>query len=87
MKSNTFAMKNFTKTLCAICLATMMVACAGRNYTDYTAYVDQRIGTGGHGHVFMGANVPFGLVQVGPNLKITLPGDLELAELIRRYRA
>jgi len=29
-------------------------------------YVDQRIGTGGHGHVFMGANVPFGLVQAGP---------------------
>lgn len=27
------------------------------------------------------------LVQVGSNLKITLPGDLELAELIRRYRA
>ncbi|MFR5768370.1 MAG: hypothetical protein ACLUFW_10700 [Alistipes sp.] len=24
------------------------------------------IGTGGHGHVFMGANVPFGAVQLGP---------------------
>ena len=33
---------------------------------DLTKYVDQRIGTGGHGHVFMGANVPFGLVQLGP---------------------
>ena len=29
-------------------------------------YVDQRIGTGGHGHVFMGASVPFGMVQLGP---------------------
>jgi 2-C-methyl-D-erythritol 4-phosphate cytidylyltransferase len=27
------------------------------------------------------------LVQVGPNLKITLPGDLELAELIWQHRA
>lgn len=32
----------------------------------YTSLVDQYIGTGGHGHVFMGANVPYGLVQLGP---------------------
>ncbi len=31
-----------------------------------TAYVDPLIGTGGHGHVFIGANVPFGAVQLGP---------------------
>ena len=31
-----------------------------------TRHVDPKIGTGGHGHVFVGANVPFGLVQVGP---------------------
>ncbi|MBO3269528.1 GH92 family glycosyl hydrolase [Hymenobacter defluvii] len=31
-----------------------------------TSYVDPMIGTGGHGHVFLGANVPFGAVQVGP---------------------
>lgn len=31
-----------------------------------TRYVSQYIGTGGHGHVFLGANVPFGLVQLGP---------------------
>lgn len=29
-------------------------------------YVDPFIGTDGHGHVFMGANVPFGFVQLGP---------------------
>ena len=29
-------------------------------------WVNQRIGTGGHGHVFLGANVPFGYVQLGP---------------------
>ena len=32
----------------------------------YTDYVNTSIGTGGHGHVFVGANVPFGLVQLGP---------------------
>ena len=31
--------------------------------------------------------VPTRLVQVGANLKITLPGDLELAELIWKHRA
>lgn len=34
---------------------------------NLTQYVDPYIGTGDHGHVFMGANVPFGLVQVGPS--------------------
>lgn len=34
--------------------------------TDLTQYVDPYIGTGDHGHVFLGANVPFGLVQLGP---------------------
>ena len=33
---------------------------------DYIRYVDPFIGSGGHGHVFVGANVPFGGVQVGP---------------------
>ena len=31
-----------------------------------TQYVDPRIGTGDHGHVFVGANVPFGMVNAGP---------------------
>lgn len=33
----------------------------------FTRYVDPLIGAGGHGHVFVGANVPFGAVQVGPS--------------------
>jgi predicted alpha-1,2-mannosidase len=31
-----------------------------------TRYVDPFIGTASHGHVFLGANVPFGAVQLGP---------------------
>lgn len=31
-----------------------------------TSYVDPYIGTGEHGHVFLGANVPYGMVQLGP---------------------
>ncbi|RZJ54107.1 MAG: glycoside hydrolase family 92 protein [Flavobacterium sp.] len=37
-----------------------------QNNTDYTKYVDPIIGSGGHGHVFVGANVPFGAAQLGP---------------------
>ncbi|WP_284446468.1 hypothetical protein [Flavobacterium anhuiense] len=32
---------------------------------NYTQYVDPLIGSAGHGHVFVGANVPFGAVQLG----------------------
>jgi predicted alpha-1,2-mannosidase len=49
----------------------LLVACNSNNKIatqefDFTSYVDPYIGTGGHGHVFLGANVPFGAVQVGP---------------------
>ena len=45
--------------------AFMAVACTGR--TDCPEYkVDPLIGSGFHGHVFVGANVPFGFVQAGP---------------------
>ena len=36
------------------------------------AYVDPLIGSGGHGHVFVGAGVPFGMVQLGP---VSIPQD------------
>lgn len=50
---------------------TVLGACslgAGLQKADsLTAYVDPYIGTGGHGHVFLGANVPYGAVQLGPS--------------------
>ncbi|UII20883.1 GH92 family glycosyl hydrolase [Fulvivirga ligni] len=36
------------------------------NFISYSDFVDPYIGTGFHGHVFLGANVPFGAVQLGP---------------------
>lgn len=33
---------------------------------DYLRYVDPYIGSGEHGHVFVGASVPLGMVQAGP---------------------
>lgn len=40
-------------------------ACSGRTDAP-VAKVDPLIGSGFHGHVFVGANVPFGFVQAGP---------------------
>ena len=34
---------------------------------DLTVYVDPFVGTGGHGHTYPGATVPFGMVQVSPD--------------------
>ncbi len=46
-----------------VCFSATAVAATMQNLTQY---VNQYVGTGGHGHTFMGANVPFGLVQLGP---------------------
>ena len=35
-----------------------------------TQYVNPYIGTGDHGHAFLGANVPFGFVQLGPSQEV-----------------
>lgn len=42
--------------------------CGHRSHTDalLSDYVDPLIGSGGHGHVFVGASVPFGMLQIGP---------------------
>ena len=39
---------------------------AAETNEDLTQFVDPFIGTSGHGHVFLGASVPFGMVQLGP---------------------
>ncbi len=36
---------------------------------DYTQYVDPFIGTGGHGHTYPGATVPFGMMQLSPDTR------------------
>ena len=46
-----------------VCFSATAVAATVQNLTQY---VNLYVGTGGHGHTFMGANVPFGLVQLGP---------------------
>src|SRR5215211_6044943 len=38
---------------------------------DVTRYVNPFIGTAGHGHTFPGAIVPFGMVQLSPDTRLT----------------
>ena len=60
--------KNFLRALLPVVLAASCAPApeAGDAVEPLTQYVDPYIGTGGHGHVFLGANVPFGFVQLGP---------------------
>ena len=57
-------MKRHTSFLLSVAVL-LAAACSGR--TDGpVSKVDPLIGSGFHGHVFVGANVPFGFVQAGP---------------------
>lgn len=50
----------------ALALAAGLPSCELSRSAAVLAQVDPVIGTDGHGHVFVGANVPFGMVQAGP---------------------
>lgn len=55
-----------------ILAAALLVSCnktaeeQGNNNANISSYVDPFIGTGGHGHTYPGATVPFGMLQVSP---------------------
>ena len=59
-------MTNDMKKILFAAAAVLLAACSAPQAEDYASYVNPKIGTGGHGHVFVGANVPFGFVQLGP---------------------
>jgi predicted alpha-1,2-mannosidase len=50
-------------------LPCVLFATAGiaQKQQSYLKYVDPYIGSGGHGHTFVGASVPYGAVQAGPS--------------------
>lgn len=53
--------------------ALLLTACGTsgkQSASDYTAYVDPFIGTGGHGHTFPGPVLPHGMIQAGPDTRI-----------------
>ncbi|MEP6805861.1 MAG: glycoside hydrolase family 92 protein, partial [Flavobacterium sp.] len=63
-------MKNFTLLFLFVILAASCKINEHKNShqkTLFTSHVDPFIGTGGHGHTYPGATVPFGMLQVSPD--------------------
>ena len=50
-----------------ILLPIAFFSCCMAQAQNLTKYVDPFIGTGGHGHTYPGATVPFGMVQLSPD--------------------
>lgn len=48
----------------------LLVSCSKSGENELTRYVDPFIGTGGHGHTFPGATMPFGMVQLSPDTRM-----------------
>ncbi len=50
-------------------IAILSASIFGQTAKDYTKYVNPFVGTGGHGHTFPGATMPFGMVQLSPDTR------------------
>lgn len=62
------AMKHTVITLLSI--SVLMFSCQKQAPVEPAALVDPFIGTGGHGHTFPGATVPFGMMQFSPDTRM-----------------
>src|SRR5690554_6592036 len=60
-------MKWIFRTTIAIAFSIIASSAAKAQESSYIQYVNPYIGSADHGHVFVGANVPNGLVQLGPS--------------------
>ncbi len=70
MVTNNALLKNKGNKILSFIFLLILLGCSGgKEKKDYTVYVDPMIGTGGHGHTFPGATVPFGMVQVSPDTR------------------
>src|SRR5215471_14307346 len=56
--------------ICVLCLL-LLVPLDILAQQDLTRYVDPFIGTGGHGHTYPGVTMPFGMVQLSPDTRLT----------------
>lgn len=61
---------SFMKIVSAVCLL-LLLALQVSAQRDLSRYVNPFVGTGGHGHTFPGAIVPFGMVQLSPDTRLT----------------
>jgi putative alpha-1,2-mannosidase len=63
--------KVYFNNLLLILLSFTALTVSAQKKKDYTQLVDPFIGTGGHGHTYPGAVVPFGMVQLSPDTRLT----------------
>ena len=63
-------MRSFIAALFFALIFTISVS-AQKKKNDYAALVNIFIGTGGHGHTYPGAVVPFGMVQLSPDTRLS----------------
>jgi predicted alpha-1,2-mannosidase len=61
-------MKNLLRLLFASALLLTLFSCQQK--PDLSSHVNPFIGTGGHGHTYPGASMPFGMVQLSPDTRI-----------------
>src|ERR1700761_7451826 len=65
-------MKLLSRSILSSCLIVSVVfSASAQKKKDYTKFVDPFIGTGGHGHTYPGAVVPFGMAQLSPDTRLT----------------
>ncbi|MFN8286629.1 MAG: GH92 family glycosyl hydrolase [Chitinophagales bacterium] len=55
----------------SVCFYLCLLALGAFAQKNYTQYVDPFVGTGGHGHTFPGPTMPFGMVQLSPDTRLT----------------
>lgn len=68
MNELTYGKRTAFKLMIALSLMNIgQLAHAQKSEVRLTSFVDPYIGSGSHGHVFVGASVPFGAVQLGPD--------------------
>lgn len=57
--------------LIILIIAVTAFSASAQKVKDHTPLVDPFIGTGGHGHCYPGAVLPFGMVQLSPDTRLT----------------
>ena len=60
----------FCRAASVLLIASCLLLVASAQTRDFTRWVNPFIGTGGHGHTFPGATLPFGMVQLSPDTRI-----------------
>ncbi|MGD9346488.1 MAG: GH92 family glycosyl hydrolase [Candidatus Aminicenantes bacterium] len=53
-----------------VVMLVIIYTCAPKSERSLTKFVNPFIGTGGHGHTYPGASLPFGMVQLSPDTRL-----------------